>query len=123
MSTKKALSVGQCVPDNGRIADLLRSSFGLEVVTADTAEEALGMLREGPFHLVLVNRVFDLDGDSGVAFIRKVILDNELRKVPVLLVSNYEDAQAEAVAAGARPGFGKGSLYEPRTIELLRSYL
>ena len=40
-----------------------------------------------------------------------------------MLVSNLEDAQAQAVAAGAQPGFGKAALQKPRTIELLREYL
>jgi hypothetical protein len=30
--------------------------------------------------------------------------------VPVMLVSNYENAQAEAQAVGALPGFGKADL-------------
>ena len=36
-------------------------------------------------------------------------------------ISNYPEAQAEAVAAGALPGFGKAELHDPRTAELLRS--
>jgi len=41
----------------------------------------------------------------------------------VMLVSNYEDAQKEAVAAGALAGFGKASLGRPAMIESLRSVL
>ena len=35
----------------------------------------------------------------------------------MMLVSNFEDAQAEAEAAGALPGFGKTQMYDPRTRE------
>jgi two-component system, chemotaxis family, chemotaxis protein CheY len=75
------------------------------------------------FDLVLVNRLFDADGASGIEWIRQVQADERLRKVPILLVSNYADSQEEAVAAGARPGFGKSALHLPRTVELLGQYL
>jgi CheY-like chemotaxis protein len=123
MSSRKTLSVGQCMADHGRIAHVLHSTFGAEVVSADTAGEALQRLREDAFDLVLVNRIFDRDGDSGIDLIRQVNTDERLRKVPIMLVSNYEDAQARAVAAGAQLGFGKASLHEPETLELLRNYL
>ena len=123
MSARKTLSVGQCMADHGRIAHMLRSTFGTEVVSADTADEAFQRLRQESFDLVLVNRVFDRDGDSGLDFIRQMSVDERLCKVPIMLVSNYEDAQARAVAAGAQPGFGKASLQEPDTLDLLRAYL
>ena len=50
---------------------------------------------------MLVNRVFDADADSGVAFIRQVKGDEKLGKTPVLLVSGYQDAQATRSPAGA----------------------
>jgi CheY-like chemotaxis protein len=123
MPAKRVLSVGQCMADHGRIAQFLRSTFATEVTSASTAGEALQRLRDNAFDLVLVNRLFDADGDSGIEFIRQIKGDEQVGKVPVLLVSNYEDAQAEAVAAGAQPGFGKAALQAPRTAELLRAYL
>jgi CheY-like chemotaxis protein len=109
--------------DHGRIDHMLRSTFGAEVIPAETADEALERLHQESFDLVLVNRVFDRDGDSGIDFIRQVNADEKLRTVPIMLVSNYEDAQARAVAIGAQPGFGKATLHDPDTIELLRTYL
>ena len=123
MSSRKVLSVGQCMADHGRITHLFQSAFGAEVVSADTTRESIELLRHEAFDLVLVNRVFDVDGDSGIDFIRQMNADEQLRKTPVMLVSNYEDAQARAVAAGAQPGFGKASLREPETMELLHNYL
>ena len=39
----------------------------------------------------------------------------------MLLISNYVDAQEEAVAAGASRGFGKSALYDNGTAEALRA--
>ncbi len=40
-----------------------------------------------------------------------------------MLVSNYADAQKEAVEAGALPGFGKADLGDGQTHERLRNAL
>src|SRR4051794_6451514 len=112
MSGKRVLSVGQCMADHGSISRLLKSSFQAEVVTADTAEEALRRLREEAFDLVLVNRVFDATNEGGCELIRQVKADHGLREVPLMLVSNFPEAQDEAQAAGAVPGFGKSRLHE-----------
>jgi hypothetical protein len=40
-----------------------------------------------------------------------------------MLVSNYAEAQAEALAAGAVPGFGKRELGQPRVVQLIREAL
>jgi CheY-like chemotaxis protein len=101
----------------------LRQSFGAEVVAADTQEEVLEKLRRESFALVLVNRVLDADGSSGLDLIRQIKADEQLRAMPVMLVSNHDDAQAEAVEAGAAPGFGKAQLGQPRMIERVRAVL
>ena len=123
MTAKRVLSVGQCGFDHGGIAHAFRQAFGAEVTAAATADRALDLLKEGSFALVLVNRVFDADGASGVDFVRRLKADDELRTIPVVLVSNYADAQAEAVAAGAAPGFGKAELGRPAMLERVRPFL
>lgn len=117
MGTRRALSVGQCDFDHGNITRELRERYGCEVVRAHTASDALKALQSGAFDLVMVNRVFDSDGGSGLALVEQV------RGVPVMLVSNFEEAQAQAVAAGAVPGFGKAALSAPETHEKLARYL
>jgi CheY-like chemotaxis protein len=72
---------------------------------------------------VLVNRVLDADGSSGLELIRALKAEEQLRDVPVLLVSNYEDAQAQAVQAGAVPGFGKAELGQPHMLACVEPYL
>jgi hypothetical protein len=44
-------------------------------------------------------------------------------EVKMMLVSNYPDAQAEAIAAGALPGFGKRELGSSRILTLIREAL
>ena len=120
---RRVLSVGQCNIDHGQNSRVLRGTFAADVVTAGTIQEALSRLRQESFALVLVNRVFDLDGASGLELIRQVKNDETLNKVPIMLVSNYDDAQSEAVKAGALPGFGKGALHQPETAEKLKAVL
>jgi CheY-like chemotaxis protein len=120
---KRVLSLGQCAADHGALSWLLRTQFGVEVTAAGTVAEALTRLRLGGIALVLVNRVLDDDGNSGLEFITQVKADALLRDVPVMLVSNYDDAQQDAVARGALPGFGKAALREPQTLDRLRLVL
>jgi CheY-like chemotaxis protein len=120
---KRVLSVGQCFADHSGITRVLRGSFGAEVIASDSAQDALEKLREGSFALVLVNRVLDADGSSGMDVIGAIQAEESLRSVPVMLVSNYEDAQAEAVQTGAVPGFGKAALGQPHMLARVKPYL
>ncbi len=122
-NAKRVLSVGQCFADHSAIARVLRGSFGAEVVGADTRREALELLRQETFALILVNRVFDADGSSGLDLIGAIRADEEMRNVPVMLVSNYEDAQAQAVKMGATPGFGKAALGQAHMLARVEPHL
>jgi|SRR5262249_9824140 len=123
MSAKRVLSLGQCFADHGSISHTLQRHFGAEVVGVDEPNEALDRLRRESFDLVLVNRRLDADGSAGVAVVRQIKADERLRGLPVMLVSNYDDAQDEAVAAGALPGFGKAALGQPHMLARLRPLL
>jgi CheY-like chemotaxis protein len=123
MSTKKVLSVGQCFADHGALRRVFLKHYGAEVVGADSAEEALALLRDESFSLVLVNRVLDGDGASGLEVLRQIRSDEKGAAVPVMLVSNYEDAQKQAEQAGAVRGFGKGALGHPAMLTLVRPFL
>jgi two-component system chemotaxis response regulator CheY len=117
------LDVGQCNPDHAAIRRLLTEEFGVEADRAYTPDEAWVRLQNTRYDLVLVNRIFDATGEEGLAFIRRMKTDTTLAAVPVMLVSNYADAQAEAVAAGAEPGFGKATLEDLQTSTRLATYL
>jgi two-component system chemotaxis response regulator CheY len=120
---KRVLDVGQCTPDHWSIKHLIEGELGAEIVQAHLQNEALELLRAGKFDLVLVNRKFDADYSDGLELIRAIKADAALATVPVMLVSNYPEYQAEAVAAGALPGFGKAELRQPATKEKLSAIL
>jgi two-component system, chemotaxis family, chemotaxis protein CheY len=122
-NAKRVLSVGQCFADHSSISRVLRATFDAEVRGADTKREALDVLRQERFALVLVNRVFDADHSSGLELIRAIKAEEALRDIPVMLVSNYEDAQAQAVREGAAPGFGKSALGQPHMLARVENYL
>jgi CheY-like chemotaxis protein len=119
----RVLSVGQCGLDHGSISRHFRQAFKAEVAGAETFEDAIEALRRGEFDLVLINRVTDADGSSGLDLIRSLKADAELSMVPVMLVSNYADAQKQAQALGALPGFGKAELASPQVQERIKSVL
>jgi two-component system chemotaxis response regulator CheY len=123
MTAKRVLSVGQCFADHGCITRTLTRHFTAEVVPAATVEEVKDQLRQGTFDLILVNRIFDADGSSGLELIDQLKKDSASSDIPVMLVSNYEDAQQHAVSKGALPGFGKASLGHPQMLGRLMKVL
>lgn len=120
MAHLRVLSVGQCGYDHARITGLLKRALQAEVVRAKSHREALSALDQGGIDLVLVNRIGDSDGAPGLDLIRQIRGRGDLAQVPVMLVSNHEDAQAQAVALGAVPGFGKAELNSERATSRLR---
>jgi CheY-like chemotaxis protein len=121
--TKRVLDVGNCSFDHGSISRLVQREFDAEVLQAHTTAEALASLSDQAFDLVLVNRKFDSDSDDGLELIQQIKQDPRLRATPVMLISNYEQYQAEAVAAGAEPGFGKSQLADAHTRDHLGRFL
>lgn len=123
MSMKRVLSIGQCGFDHGQISALLRREFGAETVAAATLSQAEQLLdRELP-SLILVNRILDIDGGDGMEIVRSLCASEKSNGVPVMLVTNYPEYQAEAGALGAKPGFGKSELGRPETLDKLRAFL
>ncbi len=120
---KRVLDVGNCVPDHAAIRSLLEGTFGAEVVQTHTPEDTLAKLKGCNFDLVLINRKLDQDYSDGMDIITTIKADAALAQIPVMLITNYEDHQAAAVAAGAVPGFGKLSLRSTQTLERLGKYL
>ena len=111
--------VGHCWPDRIRIkAAVKRAVPGARIVRANNASALATRL--GPSAVLLVNRVLDgrFETADGVELIRKVARGDD--PPTTILVSDFPEAQAEAVAAGARRGFGKSQLGEDGTVEILR---
>ena len=120
---KKIALVGHCGPDSSylRIA-VSRAERDVQVLSIDDDSDLKRALDEG-VDLLLLNRQLDygFDEREGVGLIRK--LRAKYPAVKTMLVSNYPDAQAAAVADGALPGFGKREIGTPRVAELLRDAL
>ena len=121
--TLRVLDVGQCSFDHGNIAGVVKSDFDADVDQARSADEAFESVCDGVYDLVLVNRILDADGGSGLDLIKRLKGDERTRAVPVMLVSNYRDAQESAVQAGAVAGFGKSELGSKEVKDRLASVL
>jgi CheY-like chemotaxis protein len=119
---KRVLSIGNCGYDNGSLRALV-GSFGAELAAAEDWSDAEALLCSGTFALVLVNRKLDADGSDGMEIIREIKQSQEFGSTPVMLLSNYPEYQAKAVADGAAPGFGKTQLQSRETVEKLATWL
>ena len=120
---KKIALVGHCGPDSSflRIA-VSKAERDVMVLSVDDDSDLKRVLDDG-VDLLLLNRQLDygFDEREGVALIRRIRANYPNAKT--MLVSNYPEAQAAAVAEGALPGFGKREIGTPRVTELLREAL
>ncbi len=117
----RVLDVGQCGFDHSAIADFVHKKTGAIVEQADSAIQAVEILARQSYDLVLINRILDGDGSLGTDLI--IQLKAKPNCPPLMLVSNYPDAQQAAIKAGALEGFGKNALHMARTAELIQSAL
>jgi len=120
---KKVALVGHCGPDSSYLRMVVaKAGRDIQVLAADDENELKQLLDRG-IDLLLLNRQLDygFDDTEGVALIRR--LHAQYANVKLMLVSNYPDAQAAAVKAGALPGFGKREMSGPRVPELIRQAL
>jgi hypothetical protein len=118
---KKIALVGHCGPDSTYLRMTIKKAIGGDaaIVMADDDAELTSALSDG-VDLILFNRElgYGFAQTHGVELIRH--LRESSPKVKMMLVSNYPEAQAAAVQAGAVPGFGKRELGTQRVVELLR---
>ena len=119
--SESVLVVGNCGADDSAIRSMLQRNFSVEIEQASSVQDATRQIENREFDLVMVNRVFDATGEPGIEFIatQKAIHPD----LPMMLISNYADAQQQAVAAGAVTGFGKSAIRAADTIELIRGVL
>ncbi len=116
--TRVAL-VGHCGFDSGSLRNLAQQAWPDATVDMVNRADDLDNYRDGST-LLLVNRALDgrFTAGTGVDLIRELAAGDDPPRL--MLVSNYPDAQAAAVAAGAKPGFGKNELGRPDLVERLR---
>lgn len=119
--TKRVLDIGNCGPDHHSLTMMVTQNFDAVVDRAHRADDALALLAQNDYSLVVVNRLLDEDGSSGMNVVKQV--QETHADLPVMLVTNYDQHQRAAVAAGCRPGYGKNDLFSQSTIELFKNYL
>ena len=121
--SKKIALVGHCGPDSSFLRMAISSADrSATILAADDSSELNKLLTEG-VDLLLLNREmpYGFEDSEGVGLIRK--LRSKHPAVKLMLVSNYPEAQAAAIAAGAVPGFGKREIGTKRVAEVIREAL
>jgi len=121
--SRRILSVGQCVPDNASIRHFLTRNFDVQIDQSDLPTDTMAKLTTASYDLVLINRKLDQDYSDGLKIIRNMKSDDQLRSVPVMLVTNFAEHQQQAVSEGAEYGFGKSEFNDPAVLERLRPFL
>lgn len=117
------LDVGNCDPDHGMIREMLTKHFDVRIDRVMFVDDALKKMRERTYALVLFNRLVFADGSEGIDLLRQAKADPVLKAMPMMMISNYADAQQASVSSGGEPGFGKADVGSPKAVDLLRKYL
>jgi two-component system, chemotaxis family, chemotaxis protein CheY len=121
--SKKIALVDHCGPDSSFLRMVIgQAAKGASILAADDDRELDSVVDAG-VDLILFNRQLEYGfaQRSGAAVIAR--LKEKRPDLKMMLVSNYADAQAEAVANGALPGFGKREIGTPRVVELIKQAL
>ena len=113
------LVVGNCAADNSALTAMLTQNFPSHIEYASTTDQARDQLARTNFDLVLVNRIFDANGEEGISFIAEQAKSDS--SSPLMLISNYQESQEQAVSSGAVMGFGKSKICDSETIQLIKS--
>lgn len=119
-SAPRVLLVGHCVPDAWMLKGAVERTLpDAEIVVVSQSDELERELAAAD--LLLVNRM--MDGYFEHSLGQNLIRDLHARtgeRTSMILISNLPDAQAEAEAAGASPGFGKSDLHGEETKRRIR---
>jgi DNA-binding NarL/FixJ family response regulator len=122
MSKTTIVLVGHCGVDGPRLQSALCSRVqGCDVLRINDLGELESACEQGA-DLLLVNREpIGFEGAQGVELIRQ--LSERYPDTKLMLVSDFPDVQEEAVAAGARLGFGKRDIDSPKMEQTVRQAL
>ncbi len=119
--SKSVALIGHCGPDSSYLRLAISKAIpGAKIVGVDD-DAALKSALEAGVDLALFNRVLEygFDQSEGVEVIRQ--LARFYPATRMMMVSNYPETQAAAVAAGALPGFGKRDIGSAKVTELLKA--
>ncbi|TWT81834.1 hypothetical protein CA13_32870 [Planctomycetes bacterium CA13] len=120
---KLLVDCGNCGPDFQAIRRMASSHFRASVIQTHGLDDTVEALRTRKVDLVTINRKLDRDYTDGLEILAKIKADAEFSEIPVMLVTNYEEHQQSAVELGGVLGFGKLTLEDEVTRELLEPYL
>lgn len=111
----RVVLVGHCGPDMAMLTMAVRAALPGAVIVKNTEEKSLW---DEPAGLYLVNRVLDgwYTDESGLRLIGELAA----KGLRGMLISNYPEAQRDAVAAGGCPGFGKSAVRSDEAVTLIR---
>ena len=121
--SKRVVLVGHCGPDSSYLRmTVSRVSREISVTMVDDDGDLQKSIAEGA-ELLLINRQLDygFQESEGVQMIAR--LHGEHPNLKMMLISNFPESQAEALTAGAMPGFGKRELGSERVASLIREAL
>ena len=121
MAKQRVILVGHCGIDGPRLQQEISSKApDFDVTRINDLEELESAVKEGA-DLLLVNREPVGFEEEGVDIIRDVHQKYPDQKM--MLVSDYPEAQDEAVKAGALPGFGKADIGSTKLVETVKGAL
>ncbi len=106
-SKPTVLDVGQCDFDHDNISRMLSEEFGADVKRAATSEDASRAVRAGHYDLVLVNRVLDADGASGLDLIQRWLSNEDTRATQTMLVRLSTRSFHHRISTRIRRGRGR----------------
>lgn len=116
----RILDVCPCSFDHADMRKTIARVCTASVDQVRTGADAMKHIQQHPYDLVLINRTLDgpMDGLSLLAALR-----SQAVPPPMMLISNYADAQASALALGALPGFGRAKIDDPVSAQQIRRAL
>jgi PleD family two-component response regulator len=123
MTKPLVLDVGNCGPDHSSIRRMLTINFDAEVLQTHGLADTLETLEKNKVDLVLINRKLDNDYSDGTLILERIKAEPDYSDLAVMLITNYAEYQATAVALGALPGFGKLEINSAETRAKLASVL
>lgn len=123
MAQAAVLEVGNCEPDHYVLNRMLTERFDVSVDQVMFVDEALAKMKSGQYSLVLFNRLIFADGSPGLTLVERARAEGVANGTPMMMISNFDEAQQKSVAAGGVPGFGKNAIFDESTAQMLAKYL
>ena len=116
MPVKQIYLVGHCGSDAFALKLAVeKAADGRDIPVRTAIETDEHVTAASSDTLLLINRQLGnmLRRTTGIEFINQMLKRDDPPRM--MLVTNYDDAQQQAIDAGAFPGFGKSQVHKPET--------